>query len=57
MIALATIFGVLLFALGITGPNDAAVLAGCLLLGATMISVQIGRLTASLEKTGKQDRI
>ena len=57
MIALATVIGVLLFALGITGPNDAAVLAGCILLGATMVSVQIGRLTASLEKPRKQDRI
>ena len=57
MIALATIIGVLLFALGITGPDDAAALAGVILLGATMISVQIGRLTAILEKPRKQDRI
>ncbi len=50
MIALATIIGVLLFAIGITGPSEALVLAGVILLGATMNSVQIGRLTASLEK-------
>jgi hypothetical protein len=57
MLALATIFGVLLFALGITGPSEAAILAGCILLGATMISVQIARLTASIEKSRERSEI
>ncbi len=52
MIALATIIGVLLFAQAIRsnamdGPQ--AMISGCILLGATMISVQIARLTASIE--------
>ena len=53
MIPLATIIGVALFALGITGPNEGAILAGCILLGATMIAVQVARLTSSIESKNR----
>jgi len=53
MIALATIIGVFLFAIGITGPIEGAIVAGSILLSAAMISVQIARLTASIDKQKK----
>jgi len=49
MIALATVVGVALFAIGLTGPSEGAIIAGCILLGAAMISVQVARLTASIK--------